>query len=440
MPFFAGKSRHLTPLPFRAVAEAENGRPFHCAKRTAQRSGRVLAPLPRRAAKGMLCSAERAAMKSGRPYLVQAVVHASEILRAFESRGEVLRLRDVVSRTGYGKGLCFRLLHTLHHCGFVEKVDESRYRLTADIHRRKRYRIGYAAQGQDTSFPREVHAGLVRAAEREEIELIAIDNRYQPKVAVRNAEHLIREKVDLVIEFQTDEAVAPAIASRYLQAGIPFIAIDIPHPGGTYFGANNYQAGLLAGTYLGRWARTRWNAAVDEVVLLELGRAGSLVHARMSGVLAGLKETLRDQMERCRVVTIDGDGQFKTSLERVRKHLRESHARHVLVGAANDPSALGATRAFQEAGRANACAIVGQNAEPDARAELRQPRTPLVASVGFFPERYGDSLIRLAIDILTHRPTPPAVFMRHQLITAENVDHFYPNDALLEAATRSVGF
>jgi ribose transport system substrate-binding protein len=145
-------------------------------------------------------------------------------------------------------------------------------------------------------------------------------------------------------------------------------------------------------------------------------------------------------MERCRVVTIDGDGQFKTSLERVRKHLRESHARHVLVGAANDPSALGATRAFQEAGRANACAIVGQNAEPDARAELRQPRTPLVASVGFFPERYGDSLIRLAIDILTHRPTPPAVFMRHQLITAENVDHFYPNDALLEAATRSVGF
>ena len=26
---------------------------------------------------------------------------------------------------------------------------------------------------------------------------------------------------------------------------------------------------------------------------------------------------------------------------------------------------------------------------------------------------------------------PPAVFTRHQLITAENVDHFYPNDVLL---------
>ena len=104
----------------------------------------------------------------------------------------------------------------------------------------------------------------------------------------------------------------------------------------------------------------------------------------------------------------------------------------MLIGAANDPSALGAARAFQEAGRAATCAIVGQNAEPDARAELRQPRTPLIASVGYFPEQYGDGLIRLALDLLGHSAVPPAVFVRHQIITPENVDHFYPNDALLE--------
>jgi ribose transport system substrate-binding protein len=137
------------------------------------------------------------------------------------------------------------------------------------------------------------------------------------------------------------------------------------------------------------------------------------------------------------VVSIDGDGQFKTALERVRKYLRESKAERILVGAANDPSALGATRAFQEAGRADGCAIVGQNAEPDARAELRQPRTPLIASVGYFPERYGDGLIRLALGILGRRPVPPAVFVKHQIITRDNVDHFYPNDTLLGVETYS---
>jgi ribose transport system substrate-binding protein len=378
----------------------------------------------------MLCATPMP-KSTGEPYIVQSVVHASQILGAFQSPGESLRLRDVVERTGFGKGMCFRLLHTLHHCGLLEKVDASRYRLVSGIRRPRRHRIGYAAQGQDTSFAGEVHTSLQRAAERDDVELVVVNNRYQPKVALRNAEHLIRERVDLVIEFQTDEAVAPAIASRYLEANIPLIAIDIPHPGATYFGANNYQAGLLAGRHLGQWARTRWSGQVEEVLLIELARAGSLVHARMSGVRAGLKEALHEAIDACPVVSLDGDGQFKTALEKVRKRLRESKARRVLVGAANDSSALGAARAFQEAGRAEGCAIVGQNAEPDARAELRQPRTPLIASVGFFPERYGDGLIKLALDILAQRQTPPALFIRHQLITTENVDHFYANDSLM---------
>ena len=367
-------------------------------------------------------------------YLVKSLVHASEILWAFQHSGEALRLRDVMDRTGFGKGMCFRLLHTLHHCGFLEKAEANRYRLTSEIRRRRRYRIGYAAQGQDTSFPREVQAGLVKAAEREGVDLIIVDNRYQPKTALRNAESLVREGVHLVIEFQTDEAVAPAIAAKYLEANIPLIAIDIPHPGATYFGANNYTAGLLAGRTLARWARQHWNGAIDEILLVEIERAGTLPHARIKGVAAGIREANRDLQE-CPTISIDGDGQFKTSLERVRRHLRETKARRILVGTANDPSALGAARAFQEAGRADTCAIVGQNAEPDARAELRQARSPLIASVGYFPEQYGDGLIKLAIDILTRKAVPPAVFVHHHVITRENVDHFYPNDELLGVST-----
>jgi ribose transport system substrate-binding protein len=364
--------------------------------------------------------------------MVKAVVHATRVLEAFQTSGDVLRLRDVVTRTGFNKGMCFRLLYSLHQCGFLDRVGENSYRLTSEVRRRRLYRIGYAEQGQDTSFDREVASGLRRAAEREQVELITVDNRYQPKVALRSADYLIRQEVDLAIEFQADESVAPDIASRYLEANIPFIAIDIPHPGATYFGANNYQAGLMGGHHLGRWAKRNWNGEVDEILLIELQRAGSLPKARMRGMLAGLSEVLRSP-ERIRTMPIDGDGQFLTSLERVRKHLRESKAKRILVGAVNDSSALGALRAFQEAGRAEECAIVGQNAEPEARAELRVPKSRLIASVAFFPEQYGDGLVRLALDILVRKPVPPAVFTRHQIITPDNVDHFYPNDSLLGA-------
>jgi ribose transport system substrate-binding protein len=363
-------------------------------------------------------------------YLVKSLVHGSEILWAFHHPGETLRLRDVMDRTGFAKGMCFRLLYTLRYCGFIEKVENNRYRLTTDIRRRRKYRIGYAGQGQDSSFAHEVHSGLVRAAERAQVELVVVDNRYQPKIALKNAQLLIKEGVDLVVEFQTDESVAPAIASAYHQARIPMIAIDIPHPGATYFGANNYEAGLLAGRHLARWAKQHWGGQADELLLLELARAGSVPAARIRGVTAGIRDVMHDAAS-WPIVSIDGDGQFKTALERVRKHLRETRATRVLVGAANDSSALGAARAFQEAGRADLCAIVGQNAEPDARAELRAPASPLIGSVGYFPERYGDGVIRLALDLLGRRAVPPAIFVKHQLVTRDNVDHLYPNDALM---------
>jgi ribose transport system substrate-binding protein len=362
-------------------------------------------------------------------YIIKSLVHASEVLAAFRSEGEVLRLRDVVARTGFNKGMCFRLLYTLHSCGFLEKVGENQYRAMSEIRTSRKYRIGYAAQGQDSSFPREVASSLVHAAESAHVELVVVDNRYNPKTALRNADQLIREEVDLVIEFQADDAAAPAITRKFLEANIPMIAIDIPHPGATYFGANNYEAGLIGGRYLGRWANKNWEGAADEIIMVEISRSGSVPQQRIGGMLAGINETLRHT--ETRIFHLDGDGQFRTSLECIRKHLRASKSKRILVGAATDPSALGALRAFQEAGRISDCAIVGHNAEPDGRAELREPRTRLIGSVAYFPEKYGPGILRLALDILAKKATPPAMFIRHLLITPENVDHFYPNDTLM---------
>lgn len=370
-------------------------------------------------------------------YVVKSILHAKQVLAAFQSKGEILHLKEVVARTGFNKGMCFRLLYTLRECGLIEKTGENQYRLVSDARSAHRYRIGYAAQGQDASFPREVASSLLWATQSANLELVVVDNRYDPQVALRNADQLVREEVDLVIEFQTDEAVAPAISEKFLAVGIPMIAIDIPHPGATYFGANNYEAGLIGGRYLGRWANRYWESSVDEIIVLEIRRAGSVPQTRILGMLAGISETLRPSGQ-TRVIHLDGDGQFGTSLECLRKHLRTSHAKHILVGAANDSSALGALRAFQEAGRASQCAIVGQNAEPEARTELRDPKTQLIGSVAYFPERYGPEVVRLALDILEHRPTPPAVFTKHQLITPENVNHYYANDTLLGIINPSI--
>lgn len=365
------------------------------------------------------------------PYLVKSVVHASRLLSAFRASGEALPLREVSSRSGLPKSMTFRLLYTLERCGMIEKVGENLYRSYLRPFKQKLYRLGYAAQGTDYQFSKEISAGLQRAAQAEGIELISVDNRYSGKIAQRNADVLVREKVDLVIEFQTDEHVAPIVSAKYREANIPLIAIEIPHPGATYFGANNYEAGLIGGRYLGRWAKQQWQSNVDEIVLITLERAGSLPRMRLTGMLVGMRETC-PPLENVEVTYVEGDGKMGETFEAMRRHLRTSKAKRMIVGAINDPSALGALRAFQEAGRTSACAIMGQNASPEGRAELRQEGTRLVGSVAYFPEKYGSEIIAVALDILHRRPVPPAVFVKHQLLTAENVNHVYPNDELMQ--------
>src|SRR6266511_1098169 len=248
------------------------------------------------------------------PYLVKAVMHSSQVLSAFRASGEALPLREVAARSGLPKSMAFRLLYTRERCGMIEKVGENLYRSHLRPFKQRPFRLGYAAQGTDYQFSKEISTGLQRAAAAQGLELICVDNRYNAKIAQRNADVLVREKVDLVIEFQTDEHVAPIVASKYREAAIPMIALEIPHPGATYFGANNYEAGLIGGRHLGRWVKQQWHGEVDEVVLISLNRAGSLPKMRLTGMLVGMKDAC-PAIEHRPVIFIDGDGRLGDTFE-----------------------------------------------------------------------------------------------------------------------------
>ena len=218
-----------------------------------------------------------------------------------------------------------------------------------EVRRRRLYRIGYAAQGQDTSFDREVRDGLMRAAEREHVELIVVDNRYQPKIALRTADYLIKEQVDLVIEFQTDETDRARHRHQVPGGQHSLHRHRYSAPRRDLFRRQQLSGGPDGRALPGPLGQEvlGWRAGRDP----DGGTAsrGSLPKAR----IRGMQTRHRRSHPRSRALPhsrVDGDGQFQTTLERVRKHLRESKARRVLVGAANDSSALGALRAYRRGG------------------------------------------------------------------------------------------
>lgn len=363
-------------------------------------------------------------------YSTRSVVRACEILKCFKLRNEQLGLDEVAARCCLSKPTAYRLLRTLVECGMLKSLAKNSYAISGERSLQWKYRFGYASQTEEFSFSRLVSDSIRSCAYETGVELLVLDNCYSPKIAVRNAETFVREQVDLVIEFQTNQQCSSIVASRLADAGIPIIAIDIPHPGADYYGANNYRAGLIGGRALAQACIHQWGGVVDEVILLELPMAGPLPQSRLLGMLAGIRESrvkVRDQ----NVHFVDGNGRFEKSWDVMRRYLRKNRSTRILLGAVNDPSCLGALQAFEEAGRAENCIAVSQNACIEARREMRRPQSRLVGSVGFFPERYGETVVSLALDKVRGRQVPPATFVTHQLITAENVDKLYPNDRLI---------
>lgn len=313
----------------------------------------------------------------------------------------------------------------------IERRSKNVYTLAERQCRRRSFRIGYASQTEEFSFSRLVSESIRSSAYEAGLELLVLDNRYSPTTAVRNAEIFVREHVDLVIEFQTNQESADTVASRLLEAAIPIIAIEIPHPGAVYYGANNYRAGLLAGHALAQACVTQWRGQFHELLLLELPIAGSLVRSRLTGIIAGLRQSLPNVSDET-IRFLNGNGRFESSLDAVRKYLRRRKTHRILIGAINDPSCLGALSAFEEAGRGADCLAVSHNGAVEARRELRRSGSRLVGSVGYFPEQYGEVVIQLALDKLNGRQVPAATFVKHQLLNHKNVDALYPNDGLLD--------
>jgi ribose transport system substrate-binding protein len=368
-------------------------------------------------------------------YKLETVSRACALLREFNDEHHGLTLSEIVERTGMERTICFRLLHTLEEEGFLRRAERRKYSSNIRILTGKRFRIGYASQGHD-SFSSAVGQGLRWAATELQVDLIEFDNQYSAKAALRNAEMLLTQRVDLVIEFQVYERIGAKLSNLFREASIPLIAIEIPHPGAAFFGVDNHKVGLMAGRALMRAAQREWNGECDEVILLDLEIAGSVPHLRLSSAQSVLSKGLTGKY----VTThLESRGEFVRAFEITRRHLQFSPKRRTLLTGVNDFAVLGALRAFEEAGRSNVCVAIGLGATPEARRELRLPKTRLAGSVGFFPERYGKSVLALALDILHQKSIPAAIYAPVQLITRQNVDQFYPKDIFEHHDIRSGG-
>lgn len=293
----------------------------------------------------------------------------------------------------------------------------------------EKLRIGFANLSENTPFSRDVRRGLEKAAQAsQQIELILADNQLDPQIALTVADELIAQKVDLVIEYQIDEITGNLIAHKYQQANIPVIAVDIPMVGAVYFGVNNYEAGQMAGVELGNAIKNKWDGHVDHIIVLEQQRAGSLPAMRIQGQVDGLLSVVNSNIAN-KIVTVDSDNTSEGSYQAMESVFSQIEPQaHIAVISFNDDAAIGALLAARDADFESQLLLIGQGADRRLRSEMRKPNSPIIGATAYRPEAYGEYLIRIALDILDAKQVAPAVYMKHDFITPENVNQIYPDD------------
>jgi ribose transport system substrate-binding protein len=266
-----------------------------------------------------------------------------------------------------------------------------------------------------------VGRSLREAAAEVSVDLTVLDNKYDGATAVANAEHFIRSRVDLIIEFNVEHEVAAIIGHKVAEAKIPFIAIDIPHPNATYFGVDNYRVGLEAGEVLAEYAQTEWTGRADWVIGLDLPEAGTLVQGRVSGAFEAIRTAL-PALQAERYLRLDGRGMRDRSRKLTGDFLdQHPAARRILVAAATDTSALGAVDAARSRKRHKHLAVVGQDCISEALEEMRKPASPLIASVSHETATYGPCVMRLGLALIKGQTVPPYNYVEHRLVTRRSL-------------------
>ncbi len=356
--------------------------------------------------------------KIKRLYLIPILSKALDVIELLEENHAPVSLEDVFQKTKISKTSVYRILKTLVHRGYVAQAQNGLYRL---VSRPRRLRFGFAAQSAECPsqlpWPKASPPPPPHPASNCSFSITAT----MPHVAIQNAEEFVAKQVDLVLEFQVEEDVAPRVAHIFKKADIPLVAIDVPHPNATYFGVDNFEVGYEAGVLLAQHALRKWKGKVDWVLGVGFAEAGSFVQSRITGAFDGIRERLTD-LPADRFVQIEGRGMREPSRLAVKEFLRSHHKdERILVAAATDSSALGVLDAARQAGREQDFAIVGQDCIPEVLEEMRSGKSAIIGSISHEVETYGPRLIQLGIALLRGYAVPPYNYVRHRVVTPETL-------------------
>ncbi len=277
----------------------------------------------------------------------------------------------------------------------------------------KKYRIGVSQCSDDIWRDKQNSELKIGAYFHENVELRFAAAFDSDERQIQQIDSLVETGIDLLIVAPNQvSTISPAIDRAY-DKGIPVIVFERKtntKKYTAYMGADNYEMGHLMGEYVA--TRLNEHGKIIEVMGL---KGSSPAIERHNGFREAIAQHPGIQV----VATLQGDWTEPTAYNTVKQWLSKNEGEQIdLVFGMNDRTAMGARKAFEEAGGVLPlfCGIDGL---PGENGGIRLVQDSLLDASYIYPT-HGDQLLQLAVDILEGKPYEKETNLMSALVTQEN--------------------
>jgi ribose transport system substrate-binding protein len=325
--------------------------------------------------------------------------------------------------SGYGRPLAIAM-------GAIIAATLASVMPAATIAQEEPVRIGYISGGDADPFVLLVTEGIRAAAEEAGVELHECDAAFLDENALSCARTLAAVNAQSMINWQFNPDLAPAVCEAY--GNLPTVAIDTPEEPcqETFVGADNREAGLIGGTAMGEFAQERFACDYDAYISLDFPVIAEVNAAPAGGAKEGF-EAVCGAIPAEKYFSVDtfagGPDQPENSRRQVADILTTIPDAEtiLLISPAGDAHPIAALGAADVAGRKHQMWVVALGADPSSLDFIRND-PQWVGDVAFFPERYGELIMPLAIALANGEAVPEQALVTHEFIDASNIDEYYP--------------
>ena len=229
-------------------------------------------------------------------------------------------------------------------------------------------------------------------------------------------ENFITQDVDLILLNAVDsEGIAGAVAEANA-AGIPVVSVDVGADGGikSTVTSDNYQAGVLAAKYMIKRLNGKGNVVVID------GPPVTAVKDR----IAGFEDTIKGTDLKV-VAKQNGEGNREKGLQ-VMESILQANGKGTIDAAFanNDPVAIGAEIAQQQAGREDEFFIVGVDGSPDVIKAMKKEGSSIAGTSAQHPDKMVKKAMDIGLKVLDGKSVEKVIKIPVDLVTQENVDTY----------------